>query len=207
MRCEELGCDLVEVTAHYGARPSHAEWQGQVYSLSGETQGYDKLSDATGYGTGDGLMGWNCRHSFAPFFEGSKRSYTDEQLREMKEHTVTYNGEKMTDYEASQLQRSMERDIRKTKRELTALDELQKNKPTNETKTEFAALSVKLKNQEAKLKNFCKQTERRLDTTRTGVFASQSGMGFGRSTSMKAVWANHGNSIYFLGEKRMSNST
>lgn len=28
---EEMGCDLVEVTAHAGARPDHAAWQGKVY--------------------------------------------------------------------------------------------------------------------------------------------------------------------------------
>ena len=32
MRMNEMECDLVEVTSHFGARPSHVEWQGQVYS-------------------------------------------------------------------------------------------------------------------------------------------------------------------------------
>ena len=27
----EMGAEYVEVTAHMGARPSHAEWQGRVY--------------------------------------------------------------------------------------------------------------------------------------------------------------------------------
>lgn len=66
----EMDCDLVEVTAHMGARPSHALWQGKVYSISGKSKKYPKLSTATGYGTGDGLKGWNCRHDFYPFFEG-----------------------------------------------------------------------------------------------------------------------------------------
>ena len=35
MKC---GCDLVEVTAHAGARPSHAEWQGKIVSLSGQAR-------------------------------------------------------------------------------------------------------------------------------------------------------------------------
>ena len=33
----EFGCDLMEITAHAGARPSHAAWQGQIVSLTGRT--------------------------------------------------------------------------------------------------------------------------------------------------------------------------
>ena len=119
---EEMECDLVEVSAHAGARPSHAVWQGKVYSRSGKSERYEKLSTATGYGTGDGLGGWNCRHNMYPWYEGSPRAYSDEQLKEFNDKTVTYNGEKMTEYEATQKQRSIERNIRKWKREYAALE-------------------------------------------------------------------------------------
>lgn len=185
MRCDELRCDLVEVSAHYGARPSHAEWQGGVYSRSGRHPEYESLVDATGYGTGEGLMGWNCNHSMAPFFEGmSKRNYTEEQLRDMREHTVTYNGKTMTDYEASQLQRGMERKIRHSRNKLTALDEQGKVSPSDKQKNAFAAESVRLKAREGKLRDFCKQTGRRTDAVRTRTAS------WNRSTSQKAVWAN-----------------
>ena len=69
-RAEELGCQLVEVTSHAGARPSHAEWQGKVYCISGKHKHYGDFYRETGYGTGEGLCGWNCYHSFYPFFEG-----------------------------------------------------------------------------------------------------------------------------------------
>lgn len=185
MRCDELRCDLVEVSAHYGARPSHAEWQGGVYSRSGRHPEYESLVDATGYGTGEGLMGWNCNHSMAPFFEGmSKRNYTEEQLRDMREHTVTYNGKTMTDYEASQLQRGMERKIRHSRNKLTALDEQGKVSPSDKQKNAFAAESVRLKAREGKLRDFCKQTGRRSDSLRTRTAS------WNRSTSQKAVWAN-----------------
>lgn len=109
---EEMDCDLVEVTAHMGARPSHALWQGKVYSISGKSKKYPKLSTATGYGTGAGLKGWNCRHDFYPFFEGiSKRANLPVDLDENQE-----------EYELSQQQRAMERSIRKSKRTCTALD-------------------------------------------------------------------------------------
>ena len=52
LRAEEMGCDLVEVTAHEGARPEHAEWQGKIYSRSGKSTKYPSLVEATGYGTG-----------------------------------------------------------------------------------------------------------------------------------------------------------
>lgn len=38
MRAKELEWDLMELTAHAGARPSHAEWQGKIVSLSGKTR-------------------------------------------------------------------------------------------------------------------------------------------------------------------------
>ena len=37
---DEMDSDLVETTAHSGARPSHARWQGQVFSRSGKSKKY-----------------------------------------------------------------------------------------------------------------------------------------------------------------------
>jgi len=65
----ELETDLVEVTAHAGARHDHAEWQGRWYSLSGKSKKYPSLVGVTGYGMGAGLKGWNCRHDFYPVLE------------------------------------------------------------------------------------------------------------------------------------------
>lgn len=118
----ELDMDLVEVTAHAGARPSHAEWQGQVYSLTGKTRGYEKLADATGYGTGEGLGGWNCRHSFFPWSPEMGHTYTRKELEEYERpDAVEYGGRKMSLYEAEQTQRGMERNIRRWKREESAM--------------------------------------------------------------------------------------
>lgn len=82
----ELGCDLMEITAHAGARPSHSYWQGQVVSLSGR-KGYLSLSDI-GYGSGDGFKGWNCRHDWYPYFEGSTRMYDEEKLKQMDTKSI-----------------------------------------------------------------------------------------------------------------------
>ena len=87
-RMEEMDCEFVEVTAHEGARPTHAVWQGRVYHRGGavvqDGERYEDFEVATGYGTGPGLCGWNCRHNFYPFYPGvSVRNYTDERLAEL----------------------------------------------------------------------------------------------------------------------------
>ncbi|WP_417403446.1 phage minor capsid protein [Hominenteromicrobium sp.] len=183
---DEFECDLMEITAHAGARPSHAVWQGQIVSRSGR-RGYLSLSDI-GYGTGAGFQGWNCRHSWNPFFEGiSKRSYTKEDIEALNAKDVPYNGGMYTEYEISQMQRRMEREIRATRRELAGLDEAAKfstGKQKADLQSDFAQSSVKLKRQEAKLRDFTRQTDRRVDISRVQV------MGFGRSVSQKAAWEN-----------------
>jgi hypothetical protein len=122
-RADEMGCDLVEVSAHVGARPEHAEWQGQIYSRSGTHPRYRPFVEATGYGTPTGLNGINCRHSWFPFFEGiSEPAHTLAELEDMAGRTVTYNGREMPLYEASQRQRAIERSIRKAKRQAGALE-------------------------------------------------------------------------------------
>ena len=41
---------------------------------------YPNFYKETGYGTATGLCGINCRHSFHPYYKGSTRAYTQEQL-------------------------------------------------------------------------------------------------------------------------------
>lgn len=123
---DQLDVELVEVTAHGGARPEHAKWQGKVYSRRGrvEIDGvvYEDLAKATGYGSGAGLCGWNCRHNFHPYIHGTARTWNDKQLERLEEKNIEYNGVLMTEYEASQAQRGIERDIRKLKRTVAALE-------------------------------------------------------------------------------------
>ena len=116
-RADEFGSDLVEVSAHSGARPDHAEWQGKVYSRSGGSDKYPPFVESTGYGTGPGLCGWNCRHSFYPFFEDSERLYTKKELEDMNAKKYHWRGDDLTEYEATQKQRYHERQIRAWKRE------------------------------------------------------------------------------------------
>ncbi len=187
INAQEMGTDLMEITAHSGARPSHAEWQGQVVSLSGR-KGYLSKSDI-GYGTGDGFGGWNCRHDWYPFFEGiSTRAYTDERLKELNAKNIEYNGEMYSEYEISQMQRKMERDIRSRKREIAAykaaIDCETNNKLKTDFETDFNLSSVKLKRQEKELADFLKETGNMPDSSRVW------NNGFDKSLSQKAVWAN-----------------
>ena len=128
-RAEEMGTDLMSVSAHIGARNkgegpmNHESWQGQVYSISGTSTKYKPLFATTGLGTGEGLGGYNCRHSMYPFFEGiSQNVYDQAVLDEYANKTVTYNGREMSVYEASQYQRQLERKIRGWKRREAALE-------------------------------------------------------------------------------------
>ena len=188
-RMDQMGCDLVETTAHPGARPSHAEWQGKVFSRSGK-RGYPDFVSSTGYGTGPGLCGWNCRHSFFPYFDGmSIHTYSDETLTAYNASAGRFNGKSYTAYEASQVQRRWEREIRKTKRTLTGLDAALKELPNSpDLKTAFAQQSAKLKQQQARMREFIHATNQLEDKTRTQVHAAVGGH-FGRSTAQKAVWA------------------
>jgi len=109
--------ELVQVSQHNGARPSHSAWQGGIYMVEGSSSYYENFEEATGYGTVTGLMGVNCKHSYYPFFHG-----ISEKAIEDKERSVKHNGKYISEYEASQIQRYNERQIRKWKREESSLD-------------------------------------------------------------------------------------
>jgi hypothetical protein len=163
MNAERLGCQHYETSAHVGARPTHAEWQGQVFRIEGADSEYDNFYDATGYGEPDGLCGCNCRHSFYPYFPGiSERNYSDEELEDLADRKVEYNGVEYSDYEASQIQRRYERAIRESKQKVAGYDEAIKNASTDESKRvlEEGRLNAKktLNDRRQRLTDFTKQT-------------------------------------------------
>ena len=168
-RADELGCDLMELTAHAGARPSHAEWQGQIVSRSGRP-GYLSLDDI-GYGTGAGFKGWNCSHDWRPYFEGMPRAYSKELLDSYEAKDYEYNGQKMTEYEALQQQRSIERNLRRWKRENVAM------KAAGLDTTESAAKIAKWQGVQ---KDFINQTGLKRQTERESI------AGWGRSQAASA---------------------
>lgn len=119
-RMDEWEWDLVFVDAHFGARPSHAEWQGKVYSRSGRSTEYPSLVDATGYGTVTGLCGANCYHYMTPYVPGYSE-LPDMDYSEQERITGMTSDEY---YAATQKQRRYERLIRSQKREISYLQEV-----------------------------------------------------------------------------------
>jgi hypothetical protein len=155
-RADEMGSDLVAVSAHIGARnkgtgpENHESWQGKIYSRSGTHKKYPNFVSTTGYGTGEGLGGWNCRHSFYPFFEGiSEKIYNSSTLKSYKNKKVTYGDKQISFYDATQYQREIERKIRFWKRQAAALDAA-----GIEAGTEW----MKVKQWQANMRNFINQT-------------------------------------------------
>lgn len=119
-RMDEWEWDLVFVDAHFGARPSHAEWQGKVYSRSGNSTEYPSLVESTGYGTVTGLCGANCAHYMTPYVPGYSE-LPDMDYSEQERITGMTSDEY---YAATQKQRRYERLIRSQKREISYLQEV-----------------------------------------------------------------------------------
>lgn len=121
---ERLGTELFEVSAHMGARntgngwQNHAAWQGKVYSLRNDDLDYPSIYEECGLGQVDGLEGANCRHRRFPFVRGvSSRAYTDNELKSLDPPPFEYQGRTYTRYQATQMQRQVERTVRKYKRQ------------------------------------------------------------------------------------------
>jgi len=155
-RMDELGVDLVQTSAHMGARnkgegpQNHESWQGRVFSRLGNHSQYPDFVKTTGYGTGEGLSGWNCRHSFYGFFPGiSENAYKEAILNDFSDKIVTYNEQEMSFYDATQLQRGFERQVRYFKRQANALDA---------AGLDNSVEVMKIKNYQARLRDFVRQT-------------------------------------------------
>ena len=163
-----MGWDLMELTAHSGARPEHAHWQGKIVSRSGQ-KGYLSLRDI-GYGEATGFKGINCRHDWYPYYKGSARAYTQKQLNRWKNEKVTYNGQKINMYDATQKQRYFERKIRQDKKDLKAqqaiLTSKDKNIDIEQVQNEIRNIKAKQNNHNAQLNDFLNQTGLRKDINR-----------------------------------------
>ena len=175
-RMEEMDCEFVEVTAHEGARPTHAVWQGRVYHRGGavvqDGERYEDFETATGYGTGPGLCGWNCRHNFYPFYPGvSVRNYTDDRLAELDARNIPYGGGLYTRYEITQMQRALERRVRRYKRRYLA---------ETAAGVDVSQSAAKLKAARQQLSAFLEETGERVDGARAEV------PGFGQREARQA---------------------
>lgn len=182
-RMDEMNVEFVETSAHGGARPSHAEWQGRRFHRGGAVdylgKHYPDFEQATGYGTGAGLCGWNCRHTFFAVFPelGDPPTWTEESLQELNARNIEYNGKLYTQYEVNQMQRARERNVRKWKKRYLA--ESAAGSDTTDS-------AVRLKAARQSLSEFAKATGGRVDSARVSVPK------FGRSEASRANWAAKG---------------
>lgn len=167
-RMEEMDWDIILVSAHIGARtgdggqnPSnHLWWQGQFYSRTGKDKRFPPFSQ-TGYGTGEGLCGWNCRHSFGSG-DGVNNPYKDIQTAD--------------NYKVEQLeerQRTLELRIRKTKREVMgmqeAVDKCKDESAKFEMQLELDRKSYLLQRQNKAYNEFCKTNDLRTQQERLQI--------------------------------------
>ena len=203
INAQESDCDLMEISAHSGARPDHAKWQGQLVSLSGKNAG-KKISGKKvlslrdiGYGKGDGFGGWNCRHDWYPFFEGySEPNYSKSYLEKLDEKNIEYNGKFYSQYEISQIQRRYEREIRVAKREQTAFKVAVQEADDPELKQvmqdSLNYANSLVKDKQAKMRDFIRKTGQDRD-----YFREQN---YSKSTDSKKIVSltfNSGNSQYY----------
>lgn len=168
---EYLDTPYFEVSAHAGARDipgkspwsSHKAWQGRVYSTRSNDI-YPSIYDVCGLGAVDGLEGPNCRHWRNVWVEGvSERTYTDEQLAHIDDDLgCTFDGKGYTAYEATQMQRRVERQIIKQKKFVTAYK-------ASEQADEYRAAKVKLARLNSKYKAFSEAAKLPLQWERTKV--------------------------------------
>lgn len=107
---------LVEVSTTSGARKSHADWQGKVYQLEGDSP-YPNFYKACHWGDPvKGIGGYNCRHQVRVYRESRGRQFADPL------EGTGYAQEEARDLRSRQ--RALENGIRKDKREAEVLRRL-----------------------------------------------------------------------------------
>ena len=149
---EEFGADGWEISAHCGARPSHAVYQGRQYPNSQ----YETIVKPL-------IEDYNCRHSAYPVIMGlTKPSYTEGELAALDPPPFTYEGRTYTAYQAQQQMRKMERAMRKQK-DLCIVADAMDDADT------YTAASIRLRRQKDIYEDFCKAAGTYTEYERTFV--------------------------------------
>ena len=148
---DQAGVELVEVSSHGGSRPSHAKWEGRVYSRHGEQVidgvRYRDFKTACNWGdVADGIGGANCRHSYSAYFPGMARAYEPNPP-----HPSGMGNDEV--YELTQKQRAGEREIRATKRELAGAEMLYEKSKSIGDLGEVARLKMRLQAQQKRMRD------------------------------------------------------
>lgn len=158
-RIEEIGHDKIIISSHLGARPSHHKWQGKIFTIE-EMKSTDEGMPA--YGTVTGLCGANCRHSFSPYFDFMDNPFNDYDSEENRKR-----------YEKEQRQRTLERRIRDTKREVMGLKEAVDNCKDEKAKFEldlqYQKKAALLAKQNKAYKKYCESNTLRTRSDRIQI--------------------------------------
>lgn len=154
---EKYDWDIVYTSSHYGARPTHAPWQGRVFSYSGNSTEYPPLVENTGLGAPDGLLGINCRHEYYPYVEG----YSQLPDRTFKRQQQYFGMSSDEYYAATQRQRTLERRMRTYKRRISVAQD--SNLPTIQDE-------VKLERTRRELRSWCKANKLTRDYSREQAY-------------------------------------
>lgn len=108
---EQFGADGIEISAHNNCAPDHLPYQGRQFSNQEFEEIQENLPRKFGM--------WNCRHTLFPIILGlSQPLYTEEERQQMIAQSTEvkeFEGKTYTAYEATQLQRRIETEIRKRK--------------------------------------------------------------------------------------------
>jgi hypothetical protein len=150
-RMDEYDVDQIETSSHLGARPRCAPYQGRIYSKSGKSKRYPPFS-STSYGEAAGLLGVNCRHIIYPYIQG----------KSTKRYEPYDNDENSEAYKESQQQRSLERQIRKAKKEVKVMEALGDAEGAKEAKN-------KVSQRQANMREFINQTKRKRQYNREQI--------------------------------------
>lgn len=174
-RQKEIGPPLRITSSHMGARPSHELWQGEIFwvdwsklnaaypALAGGPEPekptpemmrkYREFVESTEIGTVGGLAGVNCRHTSSVYYEGMTNPFTNYDSEENKRI-----------YDLTQRQRTLERRIRKTKRETMGLKEAT-DKATGEAREaierDYQRKAALLQKQNQAYSEFCTKNDLR----------------------------------------------
>lgn len=150
---DAAGWQLAHTDAHYGARPSHAEWQGRPFGVNGpvvvDGVEYPGMAELTGYGTATGLKGVNCRHTIEVYVPGE----TEPPDTEFREDSALHNGMTSEEYyQAVQRQRALERAVRGTRYQVAMMEKM----GMGLEHPSYVQKRLELGNWQAKLAKHCK---------------------------------------------------
>lgn len=145
---DQMGANGWELSAHEACAKDHEPYQGRQFTNAQ----YERLN---GTATSPGILKrrigtLNCKHIAFPVILGvQKPIYSQKELADMRARNragVTFEGKHYTMYEATQMQRQIERAIRNQKRRITAFEQLpgQQDK-LRAARIKYIALSRKYK--------------------------------------------------------------